>query len=375
MKKSIYLDFTLPVFLQKDLANRYSSFLRVLIKNIEKTSNIKFYLTLNLFNEFHLSDESFKELIKVSRSLVEQDRAEIVLSSSFYTSNLSKEHIHVYDILYSEYFSGFHLGLPRDFEGDTCIMMKNLHTVFFPGGEINSYLVNSSKLLGIERIFLDSKYSNNENFVFKNLKVLSIDTNLKVLFEGFVTADVLLDFMNHISSSVIYYVNVFELFCKYRHNIDTNFSNLLYLLDKGNFDWDLSDIDDENMIYQDKLSDSILEKMVDNEVKDSDDFYSLKEGLIKNIIHTELKIEEGVDEFFRSPIWRRIGVDSVDSRNMFNLRLMSLTSKEVNRENILLREDLKIHLNDIIDELIVSEHCSNGLDHLLASFKDRINLK
>lgn len=113
MKKCIYLDFSLPVFLQKNLSSRYFSFLKSLIKNIDKTSNLKYYISINIFNEFHLPEDIFNDLLRLIKSLQEQDRVEIVLSSSFNTSNLSNEHVHVYDLLYSEYFSGFYLGLPE----------------------------------------------------------------------------------------------------------------------------------------------------------------------------------------------------------------------------------------------------------------------
>ena len=372
MKKSVYLDLSLPVFIDKDLAERYCTFLKSIIKLLEKSSNLKFYISLNLFNEFHLNS-TYSELIKTIKNLVENDKAEIVLSSSFNISALSNEQSHVYDILYSEYFNAFNLGFPRDFEGDSCMMIKNTHTFFSPKGLISESLLNSLKMMGIERLFVDRNLVE-DPCLYKGIKLVPVNLQAGALFNDFVTLETVSEFLNQNDLS-INYLNLFDLFLNHNSNIETNFSNFIYLLDRGSEQWGLCDIDDENMKYQETLPNSVLQTLSIGE-KDSGSYLDFKDQIIKYFSHKDLiGTEIDPEDFRRLPVWKKTGIINIDTQNMFNLHLMSLLSEEVNRKNLLLKAELDKHVNDIIDQLIVSDLCSDSLNSLFSSFKDKINLK
>jgi len=371
MKRSIYLDFTIPIFLTKEESFKYSLFLKSLIKNIEKTSNIKFYISINIFNEFHLLD-SFKDLVRVIKALVDSERAEIVLSSSFNLTAESSIPATVYDLMYSEYFSGYYMGLPRDFEGDDCVMMKNLHTVFSTSGSISSNLIDSMKLLGLERLFVSQNLLENNN-IYQGIKLIPIDLKMGSLFQSFITLDSINDFLSHSKSSSIFYLNVYQLFHKYSSDIETNMSNLLYLFDKASVTWDFTDIDDENIVYEANLPSTLLEKFHNISVN-SDKFQDLKKLMVTNISHSKLSFDN-IEDYLRSPLWKKVSLDEIDSQNMFNLNLMILQSSEIEREKILLNEELRNHVNDIIDSIVSSNLCSKELETTILTFKDKLNQK
>lgn len=372
MKRSVYLDLTLPVFIDKDLAERYCNFLKSSIKLLEKTSNIKFYISLNLFSEFH-TNSVFSEVIKVIKQLIENEKAELVLSSSFNISKFSNEQIHVYDLLFSEYFNAYSLGLPRDFEGDDCMMIKNTHTFFSPKGQISESLINSLKMMGIERLFVD-KGLVDESSAYKGIKIVPIDMQTNSLFNDFVTLESVSGyFTNNIMS--IHYLNLFETFQTNRSSVETNFSNLIYLLDRSPIHWDFCEIDDENMKYQETLPSSVLQ-LLSEEVDNSYDFLDFKNQLIKYFSHDILNgTQIDMEDFRRIPVWKNTGIVEIDAQNMFNLHLMSLLTSELYRKNLVLKKDFNNHINDIIDMLIVSEFCSDSLNSLISNFKDKINLK
>lgn len=368
MKRSIYLDLTLPVFIDKNLVQRYSNFLKNSIKLLEKSSNLKFYFSINLFDEIHL-DESFSEVIKVIKTLIDSDRAELVLSSSFNVPIECNQQVFVYDMLFSEYFAGYYLGMPRDFEGDTCIMVKNYHTFFFPGGSISDTLVDSINLMGYKRI-LTSNNLIDLPLTYKGVQVLPLNTDTKILFRNYITLESLKEYFLANNSS-IFYLNMFETFNENTINIETNFSSFIYLLDKSFDNWELLDIDDENMQFSEKITHTMLDKL--SNTKELSNYSKLKNDLIKNFSHQKKILDD--EDFRRIPVWTDIENRAISSQNLFNFKLMTLMSSEVSRENILLKPHLKSHLNDIIDQLSTSEYAQKDLLTLISSFQDKINQK
>ena len=363
------MDLTLPVFLDRNLSERYSTFLKSSLKIIEKNNNIKYYISLNLFNEFHLGD-SFKDVIKIVKNLVDSEKAEIILSSSFNIDLYSSIQAFVYDTLYSEYFSGFYLGYPRDFEGDTCIMAKNYHTYFFSKGKISNNLLESMNLLNLERLFV-SKNLLEDSSKYRGIKITPIDLDLKDLFSNFITHEVVTDFFQSNNYST-FYLNMFELFTENESNIETNFSNLMYLIDRSKEEWEFIDIDDENMNFHDKLPNLVLSELEGDSTSDS--YLEFKEQLIKSFSHKYDQVEN-LEELRRVKSWGVSGISEVDAQNMFNLSLMSLISREISRKNILLNNHIARHLNDIIDDIQVSKFSNSELNDLISTFKDKINEK
>ncbi|NBO17483.1 MAG: hypothetical protein EBV07_01150 [Proteobacteria bacterium] len=367
MKRLLYLDLTLPVFADKDLCERYSRFLKNTFRSLEKTSNIKLYFSMNLFNEIHLNS-TFLEIIPILKSLVDSERAEIVLSASFNISNNSNQQAFIYDMLYSEYFNGYHLGMPRDFEGDECIMLKNYISYFLPRGQITSSLIDSMGLMGYRRLFV-SKNLIDTPLIYSGIQLIPVQLNTSLLFKNYITSEVVNEFFQGDDSSV-FYLNLFELFQDNPFNIETNLSSFLYLLDKSISGWDFLDIDDENMKFNENLPSNILERLSGN--PELDDLDNIKQELVKYFSHKSLNNN---DDFKRIPVWVNVEDREIALQNMFNLKIMSLLSSEVSRKNILLNPHLKDHVNDIIDMLVTSSYSNEDIKSLFSVFQDKINQK
>ncbi len=376
MKKSLYLDFSLPVFVEKDLLDRYISFLKTSIKLLEKNTNIRYYISVNLFTEIHLNS-SFEELSKILKHLVDTERAEVVLSSSFGLNDLATRNMHSSDILFSEYFSSYHFGMPRDFEGDDCMMMKNIHTFYLPKGGCSLELVNSLKELGLRRLFV-SQIGDEKFLKYHNIHLIPVNNGLRGLFRNFITLDAVSDFFKSENSN-IYQLNLFEIFNDNRINIETNFSNFIYLLDKSSENWAFLDIDDENIVYKNINETEITSLLGDKALLVEDrekSLLSIKNQIIDFLIMQPLNpLDLDIEDFRRIAVWRKSGNSIIDGQNMFNLSLLTLLSSQVTRRETLLNLELLNHINDIIDGIVVSELCSDGLNTLILKFKQEINLK
>ena len=371
MKKALYLDFSIPVFIDKIALEHYMSSLRLVIKALEKTSHLHFYISINLFNDL-LLHKDFEDLHKFIKSMMDQDRAEIVASSTFNIPSNSKETLITSDFLYSEYFNGYFFGDRRDFEGDPVLMLKNCTTSFFNKGKPTEQSLEAFNLLGYSRIFVDKNLINNFT-VYHNLKMVPIDLALNSMFKEFITSESVINFLNNASSSVLY-LNIFDTYFHNKDNFDSNFGNLIYFLDRNNPDlWRLVDLDDENIEYSKNLSSSSLyelqsENMTNNDISSS-----------KNKLVDYLKLDssylDGLDDLSNIAIWKKSGNDQVDAQNMFNLLLMTLLSDMINRENLLLNNHLSSHVNDIINRLEVMGSSSKEFTTLISTFKDKINQK
>ena len=371
MKKALYLDFSIPVFVDKIALEHYMSSLRLVIKSLEKTSHIHFYFSLNLFNEV-LLNKDFEDLQKLIKTLLDQDRAEIVASTTFNISSNSKENLITSDFLYSEYFNGFSFGDKRDFEGDPVLMLKNCTTAFFNQGKPTEQSLEAFKLLGYSRLFVDKNLINNFT-IYHSLRMIPADLSLNNMFKEFITSDSVINFLHH-NFSPILYLNVFDTYLHNKENFDSNFGNLIYLLDRNNPEiWKLVDLDDENIEYSRNLNSDILYELQTQNMNNKDI------STLKNNLSVFLKLEtsylDSLEDFKNIAIWKKSGNTQVDAQNMFNLLLMTLLSEMINRENLLLNNHLTSHVNDIINRLEVMGSSSKEFISLISTFKDKINQK
>jgi hypothetical protein len=371
MKKALYLDFSIPVFVDKIALEHYMSSLRLVIKSLEKTSHIHFYFSLNLFNEV-LLNKDFEDLQKLIKTMLEQDRAEIVASTTFNISSNSKENLITSDFLYSEYFNGFSFGDKRDFEGDPVLMLKNCTTAFFNQGKPTEQSLEAFKLLGYSRLFVDKNLITNFT-IYHSLRMIPADLSLSTMFKEFITSDSVINFLQH-SFSPVLYLNVFDTYIHTKENFDSNFGNLIYLLDRNNPEiWKLVDLDDENIEYSKNLNSEILYELHTENMNNSDI------SALKNNLSVFLKLETSylgsLEDFKNIAIWKKSGNAQVDAQNMFNLLLMTILSEMINRENLLLNNHLSSHVNDIINRLEVMGSSSKEFISLISTLKDKINQK
>ena len=371
MKKALYLDFSIPVFVDKIALEHYMSSLRLVIKSLEKTSHIHFYFSLNLFNEV-LLNKDFEDLQKLIKTLLDQDRAEIVASTTFNISSNSKENLITSDFLYSEYFNGFSFGDKRDFEGDPVLMLKNCTTAFFNQGKPTEQSLEAFNLLGYSRLFVDKNLINNFT-IYHSLRMIPVDLSLNNMFKEFITSDSVINFLHH-NFSPILYLNVFDTYIHNKENFDSNFGNLIYLLDRNNPEiWKLVDLDDENIEYSRNLNSDVLYELQTQNMNNKDI------STLKNNLSVFLKLEtsylDSLEDFKNIAIWKKSGNTQVDAQNMFNLLLMTLLSEMINRENLLLNNHLTSHVNDIINRLEVMGSSSKEFISLISTFKDKINQK
>lgn len=369
MKRSIFLDYSLPVFADKDLIKRYSSFLLDSVKHLEKSINLKFYFSLNLFSQIHCQDE-FKALVPIIKNLLESDRAEMLVDSNFNLSRSVSESSFSYDYLLNEYFISYHFGHSKDFEGDSCMMVKNLHTVSGANVEISSSMLSAIEIMGYKRVFISSNISNTP-VKFKNIQFIPLNMGLGKVFEGFVTHESVKEFIDSVKESIIY-LNVFDLVCQNLDNLNLNFSNLLYFLDRGNYLFELTDIDDENMKFQETVPSNMLYD-ISNEAENNFSITNQMQKSLSGFLSFRYGTFDGIEDYYRVPVWAESGLDLIDKQNLFNISLMSLLSRNIDRKNILLNSHLRSHLNDIIDRLLVMGITSKELDSLLLAFKDEIN--
>lgn len=368
MKKALYLDFSIPVFIDKIALEHYIHSLRLVVKSLEKTSHIHFYISINLFNELFLNKE-FDDLHKFIKGMLHQDRAEIVSASTFSIPSNSKEVLITSDFLYSEYFNGYSFGDKRDFEGDPVLMLKNCTTSFFNNGKPSERSLEAFNLLGYSRTFVDKRIINNFT-VYRNIKMIPIDLSLNSLFNEFITSESVINFLNNSYSNVLY-INIFSTFLHNKDNFDSNFGNLIYFLDRNNPDlWKLVDLDDENIDYSKNLPTAALEAFQtvtapNTELEDC-----------KNQLVDYLKVDnsylDSLENLKNIAIWKKSGNLNVDNQNMFNLLLMTLMSDLIDRKNLLLNNTLNLHVNGVLDTLKVMGVSSKEFIKVILDYTSKI---
>lgn len=371
MKKALYLDFSIPVFIDKIALEHYLSSFKLLLKVLEKTSRIHFYFSTNLFNEIFLNKD-FEDLQKFIKSMLDQDRAELVSSSTFNIPTLADETLITSDFLYTEYFNGYTFGEKRDFEGDPVLMIKNCTTAFYDAGKPTEKCLESLKLLGYSRLFVDTNLIDSYTH-YHELKLIPVDMSLNSMFKEFITVESVVNFIKNSKSNVIY-LNIFDTYLHNKENFDSNFGNLIYFLDRNLPEiWKLVDIDDENIEYSPNLSHDIIYE-IQSKTMNKDELTSLKNKLAI-FLKQNVSLVDNIEDLRNVAIWKKTGNDVVDSQNMFNLLLMTLLSNIVNRENLLLNNHLSLHINDIINKLEVMGSLSKEFLSIISTFKDKINQK
>lgn len=369
MKKALFIDFSLPIFLEKMEISSYNSFVKNFIKNLSKTHNIKYYVSVNVFNSLHLSPEVLNDMVSVLKSLYDQGRLEFVYSSNFDTFKSNQESILAYDYLFSEYYLAFNFGEKRNFEGDPSLMLRNTYSAFFSNLRISNASLNSSKLLNYTRIFVDSSIVENYSF-YKGTQLIPLSKKIGNILRNFVTNEAVLSFLRE-DTHDIYFINLHETFSLGIYDLDINFSNLLYFLDKNtNINYTFIDPLDENVVFERTLSSSVLE-MLEERVDVDRDLNELKASLTHHLIHHSDTIDS--QDFMSVSIWGGSSNEIVNRINLFNLHLLILTSDIILRRNLLLNPKVKVACDNLIDGLLSSEFCNSELSSKLSKLKDKIN--
>lgn len=378
MRRAVYLDFSTPLFESESQLNGFFSTLPELSRYIQKTKNIKFYISVTL-DFITASKKSGDDLLRVLNDLYREDRVELVVKDNFdvYSTSLSRESFEFNSIL-NEYLLGFYFGSKKNFEGDDCIMIKNLINYLpFKGRFVLSDLDKLSQL-NYKNIFVDSEQIKGSSFITNGTNFTSLDLKFISLFRSFINKESLNMYLQESigKSYLVYYANCYDIYSQNYQEYGVNMANVLHLMDlTDSIEYRFAEESFDMPVYRD------LNGLLDSDLP-YDTFYTSSElyKLQKNL--SELVDKEGmvldssiVEELRAAALWESTTSTEVNEYLRYNFILLSLLSHSIDDKINLPNTSIKVNVSTLLNELTNYSNLDIKLKPAIEDYSSFINQK
>jgi hypothetical protein len=379
MRRAVYLDFSTPLFESESQLKEFFSSLTELSRYIQKTKNIKFYISITL-DFITASKKSGEDLIKVLNYLYKEDRVELVVKDNFdvYSTSLSQECFEFNAIL-NEYLLGFYFGSKKNFEGDNSVMVKNLVSYLPYNGKLVLNDLEKLSQLNYRNIFVDSQYIKGTSFISNNTNFTCLDTKFKALFGTFISKESLDGYLtSEIGKSyLVYYVNCFDIFIQNPQEYSVNMSNVLHLMDlTDSVEYRFAEESFDMPVYKDLNTLTSLSDTYESQYS-SKELYEVQKALSKLVdLKDSSTIDLAVADELRSvALWESTTSEVVNDYLRYNFILLSLLSHSIDAKLDLLNLATKTNVSSLLKELDVYSKDSEKLKSVIESYSSFINQK
>ena len=378
MRRAVYLDFSTPLFESESEIKGFFSSLPELSRYIQKTKNIKFYISITL-DFITASKRSGDELLKVLNDLYREDRVELVVKDNFdvYSTSLSQESFEFNSIL-NEYLLGFYFGSKKNFEGDDSVMIKNLINYLpFRGRLVLSDLDKLSQL-NYKNIFVDSDQIKGSSFITNGTNFTSLDLKFKALFSSFISKESLNMYLQESlgKSYLVYYVNCYDIYTQNSKEYGVNMSNVLHLMDlTDSIEYRFAEESFDMPVYKDLNGLSGLDLPYDSFYA-SKELYKLQKNL-SGLVDTDgrpLDISV-VDDLRSVALWESTTSSEVNEYLRYNFILLSLLSHSIDGKINLPNSSIKVNVSTLLNELDSYSNLDKKLKSAIEDYSSFINQK
>lgn len=354
MRRAFYLDLSIPLFESEDRLKSYFANLNEISKYIQRTRNIKFYISITL--DFITSSKKHsEELLKVLKDLYENERVEFVIKDNFEVfSTAMGENVFEFNSILNEYLEGYLFGSKKNFEGDSSIMIKDLNNYHPFRSQFIKKDIELFKSLGYRKVFIDSSLFNDSSFIYSSLVFVSLNLSFKDIFTSFINKETLENFLNKdISKSYeVLYLSLYDIFLVHPEEFLINISNTLHILDlTDRIEYRFADESFEMPVKKDL--NSLLDKnLTYSSFYEHKELYEAQKALGSHLITLEGDPNAAEFEEFRAaPIWEVTSSDKVNDYLRINFIIMTLLSYSIDSKLKLLNDDQKSHLSVFLKEV------------------------
>jgi len=377
MRRALYLDFSIPLFESESSLKDFYLKLEDISKTINRTKNIKFYISLPL-DFITLNKQKLDTFFETISTLLKDERVEFVVKDSFGvdSSNLNTN-VQEFNTILSEYVVGYYFGEHRNFEGDKSIMIKNLINFYPYSGSISRKNYDKLTEMGYRNFFIDKSNLFSGTFIYNNQSTfIQCDSAIKSLLSG------LLDkftFDSFISSSIssnyeVFYLNLYSSFLHNKEEFMLNFSTLIHFMDHT----DLIEYRFIDESFEMPVEKDLKKVIFHNELEKNNEseFYNISNKLSKFINHLKVTPEDmHNDDFKNTALWEGTSSQTVNDYLKFNFLVLSLISHNVDSKIVVLKDKLKNHLLNLIDELELYSIQDKELEEALKEYRSYIKQK
>lgn len=378
MRRAVYLDFSTPLFESESELKGFFSSLPELSRYIQKTKNIKFYISITL-DFITASKKSGDELLKVLNDLYKEDRVELVVKDNFdvYSTSLSPESFEFNSIL-NEYLLGFFFGSKKNFEGDDSVMIKNLINYLpFRGKLVLSDLDKLSQL-NYKNIFVDSDQIKGSSFITNGTNFTSLDFKFKALFSSFISKESLNMYLQESlgKSYLVYYVNCYDIYAQNPKEYGVNMSNVLHLMDlTDSIEYRFAEESFDMPVYKDLNGLLELDLPYDS-FYTSKELYKLQKNL-SGLVDTDGRpLDSSVVDDLRSvALWESTTSSEVNEYLRYNFILLSLLSHSIDDKINLPNSSIKVNVSTLLNELDSYSNLNKKLKSAIEDYSSFINQK
>lgn len=378
MRRALFLDFSIPLFEPESSLREYFNHLSDISRAISRTKNIKFYVALPL-DFITLNKSNLNFVLDIFSTLYKEERVEFIVKDSFgVDSSVLSSNVQEFNTILSEYVVGYYFGDRRNFEGDKAIMMKNLSSFYPFSGKLSQEQYSNLSKLGYKNFFLDKTSLLSGSFIFNNQSIfVELDSSITSLLETLLDKFTFDNYISSISTKTgyeVFYIDLYKSYLKNKSDFVLNFTNLIHFLDHS-----------EQVEY--RFVDESFEMPVEKDLKNiilidsksiaySEDFLGIIQPLSNYINFIKLNGDELYDEDLKNiPIWEGTSSDNVNNYLKVNFIILSLLSSSVESRLNLLKERLKAHISNLLDELQIYSSEDTKLEQIISTYRSYINKK